>query len=166
MELNIIDGQLSAKNLPVAIILSQFNFLVTEKLLHGAIHAFCQCGGNKKELVVAQVPGALELPLACQHAAETKQFSALAVLGTVIQGQTTHFDHVCTESIKGIVAVGLKYHLPIGMGVLTTENLEQALDRAGGKAGNKGAEAMQAAIQMAQLLKQNWNTNVLGDVGN
>lgn len=138
----------------VAIVVARFNELITERLLEGATAAFKRAGGDESRLEIARVPGAFELPIAAQKLAQSGRFVAVICLGCVIRGATTHYDYVCAQTASGILNVGLQTGVPTIFGVLTTENLEQAFERAGSKAGNKGAEAMMAGLEMADLLSQ------------
>jgi 6,7-dimethyl-8-ribityllumazine synthase len=138
----------------VAILVSRYNELITTKLLEGAL-ACCQEAGLPREQVdVVWLPGAFELPVAAAAAAETGRYSCLVALGAVIRGETPHFDYVAGEATRGLSAVAVRHALPVGFGVLTVDTLQQAADRAGGSAGNKGHEAMSAAIRAADALAQ------------
>lgn len=147
------EGHLTATGLAIGIVASRFNDLITERLLQGALDALRRHGGDEKKIEVARVPGAWEIPLAAQAMAKSGRFDAVVCLGCVIEGATDHYDYVCSQTAGGIMQAGLDSGVPITMGVLTTDNLEHALERAGSKAGNKGADAMLAAIEMANLLK-------------
>ena len=149
-----IQGELTAGGLRFAVVVSRFNAFITERLLGGALDALERAGATADNVDVVRVPGALELPLAAQKLAETGRYDALVCLGTVIRGDTTHFEHVCNEASKGVAEASLGTGVPIAFGVLTVENLEQAVDRAGLKSGNKGFEAAMTAIEMANLLKK------------
>jgi len=138
----------------IGIAVSRFNELVTERLLEGALWAFKRHGGSDDQIEIARVPGAFELPLAAQAMAGSGRFAAVICLGAVIRGATSHYDYVCSAATSGIQNVGLQSGLPIVFGVLTTDTLEQAFERAGSKAGNKGAEAMEVALEMSDLLRQ------------
>lgn len=146
-------GQLAAAGLSFALVVSRFNQLVTQRLLEGAQEAFQRHGVDPNQVDVAWVPGSLELPLAAKRLAESRRYHAIVCLGAVIRGETDHYEHVAREAAAGIARVALDTGVPCLFGVLTTHNLEQALDRAGGKAGNKGYEAATAAIEMATLLR-------------
>ena len=139
-------------DLKIGVVVTRWNDLITNNLLRGSTETFTRMGGNLENLTVIKIPGAFEIPLTCQVLAETGKFQALVALGCVIRGETPHFDYVAGEASKGISQISLKYSVPIGFGILTTENMEQAYDRAGGKAGNKGSEAMSTAIEMAEIL--------------
>ena len=147
------DALLTAKGLRVAVIVSRFNDFVTDKLLEGARETFARQGGDAARLEVVSVPRAFELPQAAAKLATSKRYDALVALGAVIRGETPHFDYVCSTASHGLAAIARESGVPIGFGLLTTETVEQANERAGGKAGNKGVEAMLTAIEMANLLK-------------
>ena len=149
-----IEGKLIANGLKVGIVASRFNEFITGKLLGGAEDAFIRHGGNADDLEVAWVPGAFEIPLIAQKMAASKKYDAVVCVGAVIRGSTPHFDMVANESVKGIAQAGLQNGSPVIYGVLTTDTIEQAIERAGTKAGNKGFDAMTAAIEMANLSKQ------------
>lgn len=149
------EGRLVAPpELKIGIAVSRFNELVTERLLEGALWAWKRHGGLESNIEIARVPGAFELPLAAQAMAQSGRFAAILCLGAVIRGATTHYDYVCSAATSGIQNVGLQSGLPVVFGVLTTDTLEQAFERAGSKAGNKGAEAMDVALEMSDLLRQ------------
>ncbi|EES72278.1 MULTISPECIES: 6,7-dimethyl-8-ribityllumazine synthase [Paenibacillus] len=151
---NVFEGHLVSDGLKYAIVVSRFNEFITSKLLSGALDALKRHGAKEEEIYVAWVPGAFEIPFAAQKLAESGKYDAVITLGTVIRGSTTHYDYVCNEVSKGVAAVGLKTGVPTIFGVVTTENIEQAIERAGTKAGNKGWDAALAAIEMANLTKQ------------
>ena len=146
------EGTLTASDLRIGIVVARFNELITEALLRGALDALRRCGGDEDLVEVARVPGAFELPLIAKTMAESGRFEAIVCLGCVIRGATTHYDYVCAQAASGILQASLGSGVPVIFGVLTTENLQQAMERAGSKAGNKGADAMLAAIEMANLL--------------
>ncbi|VBB07930.1 6 7-dimethyl-8-ribityllumazine synthase [Lucifera butyrica] len=148
----ILEGQLIAKNLKVGIVVARFNEFITGKLLTGALDALTRHGMPEDNITVAWVPGAFEIPLIAKKMADSKQYDAVICLGTVIRGSTSHYDYVCAEVSKGVAHVALDSGIPVIFGVLTTENIEQAIERAGTKAGNKGFDAAVAAIEMANLL--------------
>ena len=152
--MTIHEGQMTANGLRIAIVVARFNDLITGRLLDGALDALRRHGGDERLVEIAHVPGAWEIPLAAQVFAQSGRFDAVVCLGCVIQGATDHYDYVCGQTSSGIMNVGLNSNIPVTMGVLTTDNLEQALERAGSKAGNKGADAMLAAIEMANLLER------------
>lgn len=147
------EGNLSAAGLRIGFVASRFNDLITRRLLDGALDALRRCGGDENICEVAWVPGAWEIPLVAQAMAGSGKFDAIVCLGCVIQGATDHYDYVCSQTSSGIMSAGLSSGVPVTMGVLTTDTLEQALERAGSKAGNKGADALFAAIETARVLK-------------
>ena len=147
------EGKLEAKGLKFGIIVSRFNSFISERLLEGAVDALVRHGGDDKNIHVARVPGAFEIPLAAKKLAESGKYDAVICLGAVIRGSTPHFDYVASEVSKGVASVSLDSGVPIAFGVLTTDNIEQAVERAGTKAGNKGFEAAVTAIETVNLLK-------------
>lgn len=152
--MNTIEGNLSAKDLKFAVILSRFNELIGEKLLAGAIDCLLRHGCKENDIDVIKVPGAFEIPLAADKAAISKKYDAVVTVGAVIRGSTPHFDFVAGNAASGVARVSLKHSIPIAFGILTTDTIEQAIERAGTKAGNKGWDAAITAIEMANLLKQ------------
>jgi 6,7-dimethyl-8-ribityllumazine synthase len=148
---NIFEGNLVGTGLKVGIVVGRFNEFITSKLLGGAQDALKRHGVNEEDVDIAWVPGAFEIPLIAQKMAESKKYDAVITLGTVIRGATPHFDFVCNEAAKGVAAISLKSGIPVVFGVLTTDSIEQAIERAGTKAGNKGWDAASAAIEMANL---------------
>lgn len=154
MPIKTLEGNLMAKDLKVGIVVGRFNEFISSKLLSGAIDAFVRHGGNEADIEAARVPGAFEIPLVAQKMAESKKYDAVICLGAVIRGATPHFDYVANEVSKGIAKVSLDTGVPVIFGVLTTDTIEQAIERAGTKAGNKGYDAAVTAIEMANLLKQ------------
>ncbi|MBH9580207.1 6,7-dimethyl-8-ribityllumazine synthase [Staphylococcus felis] len=146
------EGQLVGKGLKIGIVVSRFNDLITSRLVDGALDALQRHQVDENDIDVAYVPGAFELPIVAKKMALTKKYDAIVTLGCVIRGATTHYDYVCNEAAKGIAKASDDTGLPVIFGVLTTENIEQAIERAGTKAGNKGAEAAVGAIEMANLL--------------
>ncbi|MBQ4898527.1 6,7-dimethyl-8-ribityllumazine synthase [Paenibacillus sp. Marseille-P2973] len=152
--MNVYEGNLVSNGLKYAIVVGRFNEFITSKLLGGALDALKRHGVKDEEVSVAWVPGAFEIPFAAQKLAESGKYDAVITLGTVIRGSTSHYDYVCNEAAKGVAAVGLKTGVPTIFGVVTTENIEQAIERAGTKAGNKGWDAAMAAIEMANLTNQ------------
>lgn len=151
---NVFEGNLVSNGLKYAIVVGRFNEFITSKLLSGALDALKRHGVQDEEVSVAWVPGAFEIPFAAQKLAESGKYDAVITLGTVIRGSTSHYDYVCNEVAKGVAAIGLKTGVPTIFGVVTTENIEQAIERAGTKAGNKGWDAAMAAIEMANLTNQ------------
>lgn len=152
--MKIVQGNLVAQGEHYAIVVSRFNELICGKLVEGAKDVLIRHGVKQNEFDVYWVPGAWELPLTVQELCLTGRYDAIIALGAVIRGDTPHFEYVAAEMSKGLAATGLEHRVPVAFGVLTTENLEQALLRAGSKAGNKGAEAALAALEMVSLLKQ------------
>lgn len=146
------EGQLVGKGLKIGIVVSRFNDLITSRLVDGALDALQRHQVDENDIDVAYVPGAFELPIVAKKMALTKKYDAIVTLGCVIRGATTHYDYVCNEAAKGIAKASDGTGVPVIFGVLTTENIEQAIERAGTKAGNKGAEAAVGAIEMANLL--------------
>jgi len=147
------EGKLDAKGLTFGIIVSRFNSFISERLLEGAVDALVRHGGDDNNIHVARVPGAFEIPLAAKKMVDSGKYDAVICLGAVIRGSTPHFDYVASEVTKGIASVSLDSGVPISFGVLTTDTIEQAVERAGTKAGNKGFEAAVTAIETANLLK-------------
>lgn len=146
-----LEGNLSAQGGKFCIVSSRFNSFIVEQLEGGAIDAIVRHGGDKNNITLVKVPGAFELPVAVQRVAAAKKFDAIIVLGAVIRGGTPHFEYVAGECVKGIAQVSLQYDVPVSFGVLTVDTIEQAIERAGTKAGNKGAEAALSAIEMVSL---------------
>ncbi|MBI5100640.1 MAG: 6,7-dimethyl-8-ribityllumazine synthase [Nitrospirae bacterium] len=152
--MKIIEGDLQAKGLKFGIVVSRFNDFITAKLLDGAVDALIRHGARTEDIDVVKVPGAFEIPLTAKKMAEKGSFSALICLGTVIRGSTPHFDYVASEVSKGVASASMETGVPISFGVLTTDSIEQAVERAGTKSGNKGFDAAMTAIEMAQVLKK------------
>jgi len=149
----ILEATLDASGRKCAIIASRFNAVIVEKLVDGAMDALSRHGADAADQVVAWVPGAWEIPLACQKAAASGKYDAIIAVGAVIRGGTPHFDYVANEVSKGIAQVSMAKGLPVTMGILTTDSLEQSIERAGSKMGNKGFEAAAAAIEMMNLME-------------
>jgi 6,7-dimethyl-8-ribityllumazine synthase len=152
--MQIIEGHTQHDRSPIAIVMSRFNGFIVDNLLKGALDGFKRHGVVASEIVVVRVPGAFELPLAAQNLAMQKKYSGILALGCVIRGATPHFDYVAGECLKGLHQVSLTHNLPIIMSVLTTDTIDQAIERAGAKAGNKGAEGACALLEMIDLLKK------------
>jgi len=153
--MNIIEGQLRLKgNEKVAIINGRFNHIITDRLVEGAEDSFKRHGGNTDNLDLILVPGAFEIPFALQRALESGKYDAICCVGAVIRGSTPHFDYISAEATKGIAGATMNHNIPVSNGVLTTNTIEQAIERAGSKAGNKGAEAMTTIIEMLDLYTQ------------
>lgn len=148
-----IEGDLQGQGLKVAIVVSRFNGFITDRLTEGALDALKRHGVDEKDVSVVKVPGSFELPLGVRKAAKGK-VDAVVALGALIRGGTPHFDYLCAEVTKGIAQVTLDSGVPVAFGVLTTDTVEQAIERAGAKSGNKGFEAALSAIEMAKLLRQ------------
>lgn len=149
---NHLKGGLDGSGLKIAIVASRFNRFVTDRLLTGAMEALLSHGLNQEDITVSWVPGAFEVPLVAQEMAKTQRWDAVVCLGAVIRGETSHFDYVAGEAARGIAAVSRETGVPVAFGILTTDTEEQALERAGGRSGNKGNDASLAAIEMANLL--------------
>ena len=147
-------GELNAKGLRLAIVVSRFNSFITERLLSGALDALERAGADEKRIEVVRVPGSFEIPVAAKRLAETGRYDALVCLGCIIRGDTQHFDFISAEVTRGIQLAAVETGVPLAFGVLTTDTLEQAIDRAGAKSGNKGAEVALSAVEMATLLKR------------
>lgn len=152
--MKVIQGELQAKGLKFAIIVSRFNDFITGKLLDGAVDALLRHGAKDEDIDVVKVPGAFEIPLAAKKVAAKGSYDAVICLGTVIRGATPHFDYVAAEVSKGVASASLDTGVPIAFGVLTTDTIEQAVERAGTKSGNKGFDAAVTAIEMAQVFKK------------
>ncbi len=153
-EHKIIEGELTVRDLRFVCVAARFNDFVVEPLVRGAIDTLKRHGAADKQIEIVRVPGAFEIPLVVRKLAASRRYDALIALGAVIRGQTPHFDYVAGECASGLARIGLETGLPIAFGVLTTDTVEQAMDRAGGKAGNKGADAALTAIEMANLLRR------------
>lgn len=149
---NIIESTLRADGKKFAIVVSRFNDFITERLTGGAVDALVRSGADDKNIDIIKVPGAFEIPLLAQRAAASKKYDAIICLGAVIRGATPHFDYVCAEVTKGVAMVSMNASMPVIYGVVTTDTIEQAIERAGTKAGNKGWDAAVAAIEMANLM--------------
>ena len=145
------EGKFAVKEVKIAIVVARFNDFITSKLLEGALDALRRHEVTEDAIDIAWVPGAFEIPLIAAKLAKTNQYDAIICLGAVIRGGTTHYDYVCSEVSKGIAHVSLAHDLPVMFGVITTENIEQAIERAGSKAGNKGFDAAIGAIEMISL---------------
>lgn len=154
LKLKMYEGKLISEGLKYGIIVGRFNEFIVGKLLEGALDAFKRHGVEEDEIEIAWVPGAFETPLAAKKMVKTNRYDAVICLGAVIRGSTPHFDYVSSEVTKGIASVSLETEVPVIFGVLTTDTIEQAIERAGTKAGNKGYDAAVTAIEMANLLNQ------------
>lgn len=153
-QIKIIEGKLIGKGLKFAIIASRFNDFIVSRLISGAVDYLIRHGVEEKDITIIKVPGAFEMPVIAKKVANTQKFNGVICLGAVIRGATPHFDYVASEVAKGIAQVALESEIPVTFGVLTTDTLEQAIERAGSKAGNKGAEAAQAALETSQVISQ------------
>ena len=151
---NIIEGDQNARGLRFGVVVSRFNDFITSNLLTGALDVFSRYGVDEDDLKVLKVPGAFEIPQAAKKLCSTGNFDAIVCLGAVIRGETSHFDYICAEASRGVGQVGLEFNVPVLFGVLTTENLEQAVARSGSGSSNKGRETALAAIEMATLYKK------------
>lgn len=152
--MQIVEGHLTAEGLSFGIVVSRWNDFITKALLEGALDALKRHGADEAKITVAWVPGSFEIPVAAKTMAQTGRFDALIALGCVIRGATTHYDHIAGGVTSGLNSLALESGLPVAFGVLTVESIEQAIERAGSKAGNKGAEAALVAVEMANLLKK------------
>jgi 6,7-dimethyl-8-ribityllumazine synthase len=152
--MKVFQGELQAKGLKFAIIVSRFNDFITGKLLDGAVDGLVRHGAKEDDIDVIKVPGAFEIPLTAKKVASKGSYDAVICLGTVIRGATPHFDYVAAEVSKGVAAASMETGVPVAFGVLTTDTIEQAVERAGTKSGNKGFDAAMTAIEMAQVFKK------------
>jgi 6,7-dimethyl-8-ribityllumazine synthase len=150
----VIEGKLNSKGLKFGIVVSRFNDFVCERLLSGALDVLIRNGAEDGDIEVLRVPGAFEIPQVARKMAQSKKYDAVICLGAVIRGATPHFDYIAAEVSKGVAMIGMESEIPVSFGVLTTDNLEQAIERAGSKAGNKGWDAALSAIEMANLYKE------------
>ena len=151
--LRTIEGQMNAQGLKFAIVATRFNDFIVDRLIGGAVDYLTRHGGSTGDITLIRVPGAFEMPVVCQKIAKSGKYDAIIALGAVIRGATPHFEYVSSEATKGIAHVSLETGVPIGFGLLTTDNLEQAVERAGSKAGNKGVEATAAVLETVRVLK-------------
>ena len=155
MNIQLMEGKVVApKGMKVGIVAARFNSFIVEKLLDGAVDGLVRHGVEEKNITACWVPGAFEIPMAAQRMAKSDRYDAVICVGAVIRGSTSHYDYVCNEVSKGVASVGLQTGKPVLFGVLTTENIEQAIERAGSKAGNKGYDCALSAIEMVNLLGQ------------
>ena len=153
-KIKTIEGDLIVRDARFAIVATRFNDFIVESLIKGAVHSLRQHGADDGDLQIIRVPGAFEMPVAVEKVAASRRFDGIIALGAVIRGGTPHFDYVAGECVKGITAAGQRHGVPIGNGVLTVDTIEQAIERAGTKAGNKGEEATLAVIEMVNLLRR------------
>ena len=149
-----VEGDFNATGMKIALVVGRFNHFISDRLVEGALDALVRHGAKEDDLAIVRVPGAFEIPLAAKRVAATGKYDGIVCLGAVIRGSTPHFDYVAAEVSKGVASVSLDAGCPIAFGVLTTDSIEQAVERAGTKAGNKGSEAALVAIEMVNLLKQ------------
>lgn len=149
----IIEGKLDAKGLRVGLLVSRFNSFISDRLVEGAIDGLLRHNAEKEDINIVRVPGAYEIPPAAKKMADSGRYDAIVCLGAVIRGATPHFDYVSAEVSKGVASVSLDSGIPVAFGVLTTDTIEQAIERAGSKSGNKGFDAAMAAVEMANLYK-------------
>ncbi|MUM76518.1 6,7-dimethyl-8-ribityllumazine synthase [Pseudodesulfovibrio sp. F-1] len=154
MPLKTIEGQLNAQGLRVAIVAARFNDFIVDRLISGAVDYLVRHGGSEDNLTLVRLPGAFELPLAAQKLARSGHYDGVVVLGAVIRGATPHFDYVCNECAKGVAQASMETGVPMGFGLLTCDSLDQAIERAGSKAGNKGVEAASAMLETIRVLEQ------------
>jgi 6,7-dimethyl-8-ribityllumazine synthase len=152
--MNTVEGKLVAQDMKVGIVVSRFNEFITSKLLGGAQDGLVRHGVKDEDITVAWVPGAFEIPLIAQKMAQSGKYDAVIALGAVIRGATSHYDYVCNEVSKGVAQASLQSGVPVLFGIVTTENIEQAIERAGTKAGNKGYDCALSAVEMVNLMKQ------------
>jgi 6,7-dimethyl-8-ribityllumazine synthase len=150
----IVEGKIVAKGMKFGIVASRFNDFISGRLIEGAIDTLIRAGADEKDIQIYKVPGAFELPLTAKKLAKSARFDAVICLGAVIRGATPHFEYISAEVSKGIASVGLEAEIPVVYGVLTTDTIEQAIERAGTKSGNKGADAAMSAIEMVDLFKK------------
>ncbi len=149
-----LEGTYESKGMKLAIVVGRFNSMISDKLLSGALSSFMRGGGDEKDITVLKVPGSFEIPLAAQKLAQTKKYDGILCIGAVIRGGTPHFDYIASEVAKGVAHVNLSTGVPTAFGIITADNLEQAIERAGTKQGNKGEEAMLALIETINVLKK------------
>jgi len=152
-EITRTEGELVVRDARIVLLVSRFNSFIVDSLLEGALDTLKRHGADERDLQIVKVPGAFEMPLAAQRLAAAKRCDAIIALGAVIRGGTPHFEYIAGECTKGLSAVSMKYDIPVAFGVLTVDTIEQAIERAGTKAGNKGAEAALSAIEMISLLR-------------
>lgn len=154
LHIKTVEGQLTAKGLKFAIVACRFNDIIVDRLVGGAVDYLTRHGAEREDLTIVRIPGAFELPIVCQKLAAKGGYDGIIALGAVIRGATPHFDFVASEATKGLAQISLQSGVPVGFGLLTTDNLEQAIERAGSKAGNKGVEAAAALLETVRVLEQ------------
>lgn len=153
-QIRTIEGQLNASGLKIAIVAARFNDFIVDRLVSGAVDYLTRHGGDAENITIARVPGAFELPIVTKKLAASGKYDGIIALGAVIRGATPHFDFVATEATKGLAMISLESGIPVGFGLLTTDNIEQAIERAGTKAGNKGVDAAAAMLETVRVLQQ------------
>jgi len=154
MPVKTIEGQMDAKGLKIAIVAARFNDFIVDRLISGAVDYLVRHGGSEDDLTLVRLPGAFELPIAAQKLARSGEYAGVVVLGAVIRGATPHFDYVCNECAKGVAQASMETGVPMGFGLLTCDSLDQAIERAGSKGGNKGVEAASALLETVRVLEQ------------
>ena len=154
MSVKTIEGQLDAKGLKIGIVAARFNDFIVDRLISGAMDYLLRHGGKEEDLTLVRLPGAFELPIAAQKLARSGKYDGIVVLGAVIRGATPHFDYVCNECAKGVAQASMESGVPMGFGLLTCDSLDQAIERAGSKGGNKGVEAASALLETIRVLEQ------------
>ena len=154
MSVKTIEGQLDAKGLKIAIVAARFNDFIVDRLISGAVDYLVRHGGSEDDLTLIRLPGAFELPIAAQKLARSGNYDGVVILGAVIRGATPHFDYVCNECAKGTALASMETGVPMGFGLLTCDSLDQAIERAGSKGGNKGVEAASALLETIRVLEQ------------
>lgn len=147
------EGKLDAKGLRFAIVVSRFNSFITDRMVEGALDVLVRHNASESDIDIIRVPGSFEIPLGVKTAASSNKYDAIIAIGAIIRGETSHFDYLASQVTKELSGIGLQFGIPVALGVITTETLEQAIERAGGKAGNRGGEAAFCAIEMANLMK-------------
>ncbi|BDQ37465.1 6,7-dimethyl-8-ribityllumazine synthase [Pseudodesulfovibrio nedwellii] len=154
MSIKTVEGQLNAQGLKFAIVAARFNDFIVDRLISGAVDYLVRHGGSEEDLTLVRLPGAFELPIAAQKLARSGDYDGVVVLGAVIRGATPHFDYVCNECAKGVAQASMETGVPMGFGLLTCDSLDQAIERAGSKGGNKGVEAASALLETIRVLEQ------------
>ncbi len=154
LHVKTIEGVLDAKGKKFVLIATRFNDFIVDRLIGGAVDYLLRHGAEREDITLVRIPGAFEMPLVARKLAASKKYDALVCVGAVIRGATPHFDYVASECAKGLAQVSLEFSIPLGFGVLTTDNLEQAIERAGSKAGNKGVDAAAAALETLRVMEQ------------
>lgn len=154
LHVKTIEGQMEAKGIKVAILATRFNDFVVDRLIGGAVDYLTRHGASRDDLTIIRIPGAFEMPVVCKRLAASGKYDGILALGAVIRGATPHFDFVASEATKGLAHVALESGVPVGFGLLTTDNLEQAIERAGSKGGNKGVEAASALLETIRVMEQ------------